>query len=51
MLVMKLTAVLNESAGATFTMSVGLNGRLLWMRWITYSSSTPTTLNAITDNA
>ena len=28
-LVMKLTAVLNDNAGATFTMSVGLNGRSL----------------------
>ena len=51
MLVTKLTAVLNDNAGATFTMSVGLNGRSLCRRWITYSSRTPTTLNAITDSA
>ena len=50
MLVTKLTAVLNDSAGATLAMSVGLNGRLFWRRWITYSRSTPATLNATTDS-
>ena len=43
---MKLTAVFNESAGATFAMSVGLNGRPFWIRCITYSKKNPTTLNA-----
>ena len=51
MLVTKLTAVLNESAGCTFAMSVGLNGSPLWTRWITYRMTKPTTLNASIDNA
>jgi hypothetical protein len=50
-LVTKLTAVLNDSAGATLTMSVGLNGNELWMRWMRYSSSTPAMLNAMTESA
>ena len=47
---LKLTAVFSDSAGATFAMSVGLNGRLLWMRCIRYSKRNPTTLNASTDS-
>ena len=47
----KLTAVFSDSAGATFVTLVGLNGRLLWMRCIRYSSPNPTTLNASNDKA